>query len=234
MSTDIYTIKGKTMYISNNFDGDLSPYCKMMKDINTLIFEENREKEDYSTFNGPIVLSRNIEHLRFGTCFNHLIILTKCINILIFGHNFNQPIILTPDITYLSLSCDFNKQIILTSKITYLIFGICFNQPVLLPRKITYLTLGFCFNQPIILPRYIRTFQLGRRFNQSIVLPSNITVVTIHCQNFTFIDNIPNNIQQLKLGSYCDAPLFNIPSSVKKAKISERNYKYAHLIQHML
>lgn len=236
MSSIIYIIKGKTMYILSNYDGDLSPYYKIMKDINTLIFDENREKEDYSAFNQPIVLSRNIKYLRFGSCFNQPIILTKHINVLILGHNFNQPIILTPYITYLLLSCDFNRQITLTSKITHLTFGICFNQPVFLPRKIAHLTLGFCFNQPIILSRDTRTFQLGAMFNQPIVLSSNMSVITIHCKNCTFIDNLPNNIQQLKLGYCFDLPLFNIPSSVKKAIISKRNYKYkyAHLIEHVL
>lgn len=77
-----YTIVGKTIYFSTNFDEDMESYYIIMRDMNELMFVDT----DNSWFNKPIILTPNITHLIFGNRFNQSIVLARVITKLCFGN----------------------------------------------------------------------------------------------------------------------------------------------------
>lgn len=101
-----YVVINKTLYVPHNFREKIDLECEELKDINTLIFNENHNKGRYSMFNHPIVLTPNIICITFGKYFNRPIVLTPKITILTLGFWYNKPIILTPNIMVLTIDCN--------------------------------------------------------------------------------------------------------------------------------
>lgn len=231
MKNSKYIINDKTLNVPRFFNEKLDLNDRTLKDVTTLIFEEDWDRAKYSHFNQPIVLTPNIRIVRFGQYFNQPIDLTSQIMNITFGCYFNQPIVLTPCVKFLTFGLEFDQPIILTPNIEILIFKGYFNQPIILTSRITVLTFGTHFNQPIILTPNIRMLTLGFYFNQPIVLTSGIKYLKICCNNHGLIENLPNNIKYLTVGYGFCLPLNNIPHSVEKIMIEDwYNYKYKHLI----
>lgn len=250
----IYTYEkthDKTIRFRHEFNDDLGPYYEVIKDMNTLIFDERIEMGEFSRFNKPIVLAQSIVKLIFGSHFNQPIVLTSGLRVLTFGYWFNQPVVLARNIQILTLGDSFNKPIVLTPRIQILTFGfyfdqpivltqsimvltfgLCFNQPIVLTKSITDLTFGNSYNQPIILTKHIVHLKLGRYFNQPIILTSKIQCLFLSCENYN-IDDLTNSIKHLTLKYNFNTGLNNVPNSTK-ITIGNYNYKYEHLISHRL
>jgi hypothetical protein len=137
---------------------------------------------------------------------------------------FNQKIDLSNNInlTHLTFGCNFNQEIDLSNNInlTHLTFGFYFNKEIILSNNInlTHLTLGEYFNQEIDLSNNINLthLTLGNKFNKEIFIPLNLKSLTMDdCNNQYIIDNLHNNIEELKIyGSKLN--LDNLPNSIKK------------------
>ena len=67
------------------------------------------------------------------------------------------------------------------------------------------LTFGFAFNQPINIPGWIKK-------------------IIIHCECQQIIDYLPSSIEELEFGHYFNLELNDLPSSIKKIKIINRDY----------
>lgn len=189
---------------SGYFNEDLDQYYEIIKDMDEMIFEDFR-------FNKPFVLTPNIIRLEFVWAFDQSIVLTPYIKYLTFGKFFNQPIVLTP--------C-----------LTYVIFGDYFNQPIILTPHIKHLIFGFGFNQLTILTQHIQHIEFGSYFKQSIIFCSHIKKLYINCNDYWFVDNLPNNIEHITFGFLFDIPLYNIPNCTNGNISTYEDYKYKQLV----
>ena len=159
---------------------------------------------------------------------NQIYDLSKNINITHLTIEDNQEIDLSNNIhlTHLTLGDDFNQEIDLSNNIhlTYLTLGDDFNQEIDLSNNIhlTHLTLGNDFNQEIDLSNNIKLTHLtfGYCFNKEINIPLNIKSLTmLGCNNQYIIDNLNNNIEELKIKYIEELNLDNLPNSIKKLYI---------------
>ena len=103
---------------------------------------------------------------------------------------------------------EFNKKIDLSNNInlTHLTFGLDFNQEINLSNNINLTHLTF-----------------GKYFNKEINIPLNIKSLNMYgCNNQYIIDNLHNNIEELKI-FFSHLNLNNLPNSIKKIYI--KGYK---------
>ena len=200
-------------------------------------------------FNCPINLTNNIQltHLTFGNNFNQPINLSNNIQLthLTFGNNFNQPIELVENLIELNFGVYFDHPIKLPNKLTHLSFGIFFDQPIELVKSLTHIRFGTLFNQPIILPKNIQSISFGTYFDQPINFPksliqlhlgvsfsqsvnpielANLKYFEINCNNLSLVENLPNSLEKLIIGSCANFPLNNLPNSIKFIMILNEDY----------
>lgn len=178
----------------------------LMRDVTHILFGDN--------YNLPTVLTRDVTHLKLSPQFKHSIILTFNIRHLTLGMCYNQPLVLSRYIEYLKLENNYNKPLVLSPRIKHLILGTFFNQPIILTKYITHLKLGDMFDQPIVLTKYIMHLTFGQYY-QPIILTHHIACLQIENHNYLMMDNLPNGIREIMLCKFFDAPLKNIPNSVK-------------------
>lgn len=181
-------------------------------------------------FNMRFDLSKHIVYLEFGRCFNQSLSLSKNIKCLMCRMDYSQPLVLNKKIEYFRSGDSFNCLIFLTKSLTCVMFGYSFNKPVVLPRNVIYVYFDHAFRQSIILTKKMTYLSMGYHFKtQPIVITSNITTLVIQCNNYEFVDNLPNNLKQLYLDWYFSIPIFNIANSVVKVNIKKVNYEYKYL-----
>lgn len=195
-----YTIKNKTIRFLTNFNEPMDLYYVFMRNMNVLMFNGTFYSYTNSKFNQPIILTSKLHTVVFGLCFNNLIILNSRVRILIFDFGFNQPIVLSSNIKILTFGTSFNQRIVLTPNIERLIFGEYFNKPIFLTKKIKRLRFGMYFNQPIILTREITHLILNKFFVQPIVLTKHMVCLSINCNNYSVIDDLPNSVKRIIFG----------------------------------
>jgi len=130
---------------------------------------------------------------------------------------------------------EFNQKIDLSNNInlTQLTFGYWFNQEIDLSNNInlTHLTFGWYFNQEIDLSNNINLTHLTFKnlFKQEINIPLNVKSLTMdHCNNQYIIDNLHNNIEELKI-YVTNLNLDNLPNSIKKLYIECYNKELNNL-----
>lgn len=219
------------------FDREFNQPIELVSSLIDLTFGFN--------FNQPIILTHlnNLTHLTFSARFNQPIELPDFLTHLTFNKgSFNKSIGLTNSLISLKFGDGFDKIIILKSlmenqnqkqdqfvspvQLNYLAFGRDFNQPINhIIQHATFLTqliLGRNFNQPIQLTNSLTHLTLGNHFSHSIDLV-NIKYLTIDCENFHVIDNLPNSLISLQFDSRFNLPLNNLPNSIEFIKL-ERHY----------
>lgn len=181
-------------------------------------------------FNVPFDLSKHIVYLEFGRCFNQFLVLSKNIKCLLCRMDYSQPLLLNKKIEYFQSGDGFNCLIFLTKTITHVKFGYSFNKPICLPRNITHVSFSHAFGQSIILTKKMIYLSMGYHFKtQPIVITPNIATLILRCNNYKFVDNLPDNVKYLHLDRFFEIPMFNVSNSVIKVIIRETNYEYKHL-----
>jgi hypothetical protein len=169
---------------------------------------------------------QSLTHLTFGDNYNKPVsgFLPRNLTHLTFGNEFNQSVNeLPPNLTHLKFGASFNHPVsgFLPNNLTHLTFGERFNQPVsgFLPENLTHLTFGERFNQPVsgFLPENLTHLELGYSFSNEInELPGiKYLYVGTSCTK-NLLDNLPNSIEELKLGDFFNQSLDNLPNQLKK------------------
>lgn len=181
-------------------------------------------------FNMRFDLSKHIVCLEFGQCFNQSLSLSKNTKCLLFRRDYTQSLALNKKIEYFQSGNDFNCLIFLTKLMTHVMFGYNFNKPIELPRNVIYVCFEHIFSQPIILTKKMTYLSMGYHFKiRPIDIASNITTLDIQCNNYDFVDNLPNNVKHLYLGCFFTIPIFNVANSVVQVNIGYPSYEYKYL-----
>lgn len=184
-------------------------------------------------FNRSIILTPKIIDLTFenGHNFNQPLVLTKRIQHLKFGVKFNQLIVLTPYLTHIKFGIYFNQPIILTLRLTHVIFGFQCKQNIILSKNITHASFPQFLEQSIILtPRIQHLTFYGTPDISSVILTPKCSFLSIIRGNYKIIDDLPNSVTHLVCDQMFILPLNNLPNSTTKIDILNKHYKYKHLI----
>lgn len=241
-----YVIKGDTIHFKEDFSKELDDYYIVIRDYTSLSLEESK------TFNYPIVLTKDLTHVRVGYNFNQLMILTKKISYIKLGYKFVQPICLNKNLQYLHMgSCiRFVGPIVLTKKLTHLVLamgqihgnllnynlkvynhGIIFDCNYVLGKKITHLILG-CNTRtyPLVLPPRLIYLKITDGFGKKIIVESAVKSLSINSfvKNTLSItsDNLPNGmgIVELKYDE-CTIITNNFPNDAYRIICPEKKPK---------
>lgn len=162
----------------------------------------------------------------------------KNIKIIKIGHMINQPINflnISKNVKKIIFGKMFESDLILPDSIENITFcyNSKFNQSVNnLPNKLKYLKFGEKFNQPVDnLPSGLKYLFLGQFFNQELnFLPESIITLEFSYNSFypKSLENLPNNIKKLLLGSKYQNNLLNninlinlnnLPNNIKFLRI---------------
>lgn len=200
IETDNYWISDNKFIFKPSFNGSIHDYMEFISEYKELIFS------DYEDINNT--------NMRFDFCiyticsiFNKIIrVLPLNLTDIKFGRNFNQPIILPHGLTCVT-------------------FGDKFDQPVNLPHDLTCVTFGDEFNQPVNLPPNLTRVIFGRKYSHTINLPP-VLYLRINSSN-NVVDMLPNNIEELELGTVFKLPLNNLPCGLKKLIFNSRSFIYS-------
>jgi hypothetical protein len=107
-----------------------------------------------------------------------------------------------------------------------------FNQPIsrsILPTNLTHLILGYDFNQPITsLPDSLESLTIGHNYKHPICsdinnLPVNLKHLNIN-SSYEFINDIPEQIEQLAININNYNIINNFPAGLKKLIVNVENY----------
>jgi len=184
-------------------------------------------------------LPETLRTLKIGMCFDTSVDkLPYNLEYLNLGNDFNQSVDSLPSsLLELKLGRNFNQSIDnLPDTLTYLeIYG-NFNQPInKFPNSLEFLKIGYSFNNFLhCLPKGLKYLHLGFSFNQILVnLPDSLTCLEISNKYYDkCIDNLPFNLETLRIHKNCKVRLGDIPPYFKriiidgeKDEIDPKEYK---------
>lgn len=205
-----------------NFGDDFNQIVEFPQSLKYLIFGEK--------FNQQVILPNSLIEITYGKNFNNLVEFPASLNKLyIDNYNFNKQINLPENLTNLTIISSHIGQIIFPQKLIYLKFiSINYNnnrnQNMNLPNNITHLNIDINNSTySLILPDSVKFLILGSHIKRIERIPP-IEYLYLNCNNIKILEELPDGLIKLIMGTSFNSPLNDLPSSIKKLVILNKEF----------
>ena len=225
-----YWIVDDLLIFKPSFNEELTNYYEIINKYKKVIFSNYNDPLIAIKTNNKFEYEYDDKHIQSD--FNKEIYLSNNINLthLTLGDSFNTEINLSNNINLTDLTLlHVNKEIDLSNNInlTHLTFRDLFNKEIDLSNNInlTHLTFGENFNQDINISFNVKSLKMFGCNNQYIIdnLHNNIEELRIYNNNLN-LDNLPNSIKKIYIEEYA-AEINNLPNSIEYLELKYYNFK---------
>lgn len=212
--TDVYEYiaQNKIMIFKREFNGNLEPYLRLVRDIKEIGFWENLEDWGLSCFNQPIyLLPKRLEILKFGMRFNNQITLSKKLKCVIFGGCFKTSFVLSKNIVRIDFGASdigIDIGIDIGKRVRYIKARFFLKS---MSKNLTYLVLSYCDDY------------YGQKY---FYVPETLGTLETNFRCYQLTENFPNGLKRWIAQLYDPKSMYNLPCDlvVRLGRFSDGSY----------